>query len=190
VSTQQQRWILGGGLASGKSVVRRILADAGIPTIDADAVGHAVLEPDGPAHGAVSQRWPGTVSNGRIDRKALAEIVFNDPDELASLEGITHPYIFDTIRHRVEEIGGLMVVEMPVIAARFGSEWRRLVVDSREGEKVRRAVSRGMEKEDARARLASQPSRQEWLAVADLVIPNHGSLSELEQTVAMVVSRL
>ena len=190
MSIQEHRWILGGGLASGKSVVRRLLSSAGIATIDADAVGHSVLEPGGGAYAEVSQRWPEVLDGGRIDRSALARIVFNDLEELAALEAMTHPHIFDTIRSRVEKIRGTVVVEMPIEARGLGSRWRRIVVDSRLETKVERAVARGMGSDDARARLAAQPDRPEWLAIADLVIPNHGSLSELEETVTLVVEQL
>lgn len=190
MTTQQRRWILGGGLASGKSVVRRALGEAGIATIDADAIGHAVLEPDGPAFEPVSARWPSVVSDGRIDRRALAGIVFEDPDELAELEGMTHPHIFDMIRRRVEQINGPVVVEMPVTGERLMVTWRRVVVDARDDAKLRRAADRGMDEEDARGRLAAQPTRAEWLAIADLVIPNHSSLDELTSAVDEIVSRL
>ena len=166
------------------------MAEAGVVTIDADSVGHTVLEPDGPAFGAVAERWPGVLSKGHIDRRALAQIVFDDPAELAELEGITHPHIFDTIRGRVEEIPGPVVVEVPVLKPVFGPGWLRMVVDSRDDEKLHRAVGRGMEEVDARARLAAQPSREEWLAVADLVVPNHGSMADLKMNVHMVVGRL
>jgi dephospho-CoA kinase len=65
-----------------------------------------------------------------------------------------------------------------------------MVVDSRDDEKLRRAVGRGMEEADARARLAAQPSREKWLAVADLVVPNHGNLDDLKASVRLVVGRL
>jgi dephospho-CoA kinase len=190
VTTQERRWILGGGLASGKSAVRQTLAETGVVTIDADSVGHTVLEPDGPAFGGVAERWPAVLSKGHIDRRALAQIVFNDPGELAALEGITHPHIFDTIRDRVEGIQGPVVVEVPVLKPVFGPGWLRMVVDSRDDEKLRRAVGRGMEEADARARLAAQPSREKWLAVADLVVPNHGNLDDLKASVRLVVGRL
>lgn len=190
MSTEQRRWILGGGLASGKSQVRILLAEVGISTLDADTVGHEVLEPERPAFAEVRQRWPDVVVDGQIDRGALAKIVFSDPEALAELEAITHPYIFDTIRHRVEEIEGPVVVEMPVVGERLGEDWSRLVVDARDDVKVERAISRGMDEKDARARLASQPRRDEWLAIADLVIPNHGSLADLEDSVKRVTTRL
>lgn len=190
MTTQQRRWILGGGLASGKSKVRGLFADAGIATIDADSVGHAVLEPDGPAFANVVSQWPEVVLDGRIDRQALADIVFADSAQLGQLEGMTHPHIFDTIKARVEEIEGPVVVEMPILSDGLGPEWRLVVVDSRDDVKLQRAVARGMEEGDARARLASQPSRARWLSGADVVVPNHGSLTDLEAGVSQLLDHL
>lgn len=190
VTTQQRHWILSGGLASGKSHVRRLLDDAGMFTVDADRVGHEVLEPDGSAFVAVSARWPHVVSEGRIDRARLAAIVFTDQDELGELESITHPLIFDTIRARMEGYEGVVIVEMPLRGNGLGDGWSRIVVDSRDEVRLARAVARGMGEADARARMEAQPSRGEWLAEADLVVPNHGSVEDLEDTVSRLVAVL
>jgi dephospho-CoA kinase len=171
-------------------MVRRLLGDAGVETVDADSVGHAVLEPGGPAFAAVSARWPTVVVDGAIDRQRLATIVFEDAAELAELESITHPHIFDLIRTRVEGIDGLVAVEVPVLSDALGPGWRRMVVDSRDEIRLRRAIGRGMTEADARARMAAQPARERWLAAADLVIPNHGSEVELEEAVARLVGLL
>jgi len=169
-------------------MVRQLLEAAGISTIDGDSVGHAVLGSDGPAYTDVAKRWPHVVQEGEIHRPSLASIVFNDPDELAALEGITHPHIFDIIATRVEEIDSTVVVEIPHLSHGLGDEWRRIVVDCRDETRLRRAIDRGMSQEDAKARMAAQPARQEWLAMADLVVPNHGSIDELEQTVSRLTS--
>lgn len=190
MATQQGRWILGGGLASGKSAVRRLLDVHGVVTIDADEIGHSVLEPDGSAFDSVAEAWPEVVKNGRVDRGALAAIVFPDPGALRRLESITHPHIFDTIRSRAEHAEGPVVVEVPVIADHLGRGWRRLVVDCRDEAKLHRAVARGMDESDAEARLAAQPSRAAWLAAADLVVPNHGTEAELQTCVALVAGQL
>lgn len=187
---QHGRWILCGGLASGKSVVRRLVAEAGIETIDADEVGHVVLAPEGPAFQPVSARWPSVVVEGSIDRRALASIVFSDPEEMAELESITHPHIFDLIRTRVEEIEGPVVVEMPLLSDGLGSDWHRIVVDCEDDIRLRRAVERGMSETDARARMASQPSRGVWLAAADVVIPNRRSRQDLVETVSKLTESL
>jgi len=180
VSSEQHRWILSGGLASGKSKVREYLTRAGIVTIDADSIGHLVLHSNGPAFAEVAERWPHVVRDGEIDRPSLASVVFNEPGQLAALEGITHPHIFEVIKDRVDEVEGAVVVEIPLLSHGLGDEWRRIVVDCRDDVRLVRAMERGMSEDDARARMKAQPSRAEWLAVADLVVPNHGSLEELE----------
>lgn len=190
VTTQERRWILGGGLASGKSLVRAMLDEAGVATIDADAIGHEVLARGGRAHAEVASRWPGVVVDGEISRPALAAIVFEDPAELEMLESITHPYVLDAIETRVELVDPPIVVEMPLLSPALKRDWARLVVDSRDEVKLARAVRRGMTDADARARLKAQPTRAEWLAAADLVIPNHGSADELRGAVAAVIPHL
>jgi dephospho-CoA kinase len=184
VSSQDRRWLLSGGIGSGKSEVRRLLAAHGVRTVDADSVGHVVLEED--ALDAVSKRWPQVIVNGTVERSKLAEVVFDDPIELAALETITHPLIFGRIAAELEGFDGIAIVEMPVMRNWLG--WPRMVVDATEGTQQQRAVSRGMDLDGVRARLAAQPTRAAWLASADLVIPNHGTLAELEVTVSRVLA--
>jgi dephospho-CoA kinase len=186
VSSLHRRWLLTGGIGSGKSEVRRLLAEQGVRTIDADSVGHVVLQED--ALEAVTARWPDVVSDGVVDRSRLALIVFARPEELAALEAITHPLIFGRIESELEGFDGAAVVEAPVID--FGPGWARIVVDAPDETRVQRAVGRGMSREDVERRMASQPVRAEWLAAADLVVPNHRSLGELGETVTSLVAHL
>jgi len=158
----------------------------GIRTVDADSVGHAVLQDE--ALRAVSDRWPDVVVEGVVDRSRLARVVFARPDELAALEAITHPLIFGRIESELEGFEGIAVVEAPVID--FGRAWARMVVDAPDEARVQRAMARGLSHNDVKSRMASQPGRSQWLAAADLVIPNHGSLGELRETVDALVSYL
>ncbi len=188
VETVKRRWLLSGGIGSGKSEVGRLLAGSRIRVIDADRVGHRVLEPAGKAFAAVAERWPVVLHDGVIDRKRLAGIVFSDPVQLRELESLTHPAIFGTIRSDLEGFEGIAVVEAPILSDSLG--WRRIVVDAPDELRLERAVARGMDPEDARRRMGSQPTREQWLAAADLVIPNFGSLDELEDTVSRVKGKL
>lgn len=181
---------MGGGIGSGKSSVRRMLEEHGVVGIDADEIGHDVLLPDGPAFESVAARWPEVVRDGRIDRARLAAIVFEDAGELSALEGLTHPHIFGRIGQRLEEVSGVAVVEVPLLNPPSVSDWGRLVVDCSDEVRLARVVARGMAEGDARARMASQPSRAEWLTVADVVVPNHGGLEELWGTVRDLVDLL
>jgi dephospho-CoA kinase len=190
VDQVDRRWLLGGGIGSGKSAVRQALASHGVSTLDADSIGHAVLEPGGPAFEAVAQRWPSVVVDGQVDRPSLGRIVFGDAEQLRELEDITHPHIFGAIVAAVEDISGLVVVEIPLLRKAPPGTWRRIVVDCPDDVRLRRLVARGMPEGDARARMASQASRAEWLAVADLVVPNHGDLDDLGVTVGCMLPEI
>lgn len=190
MTTEQHRWVLSGGLASGKSMVRVALERLGVLTIDADRVGHTVLLSDGPAFSQVVERWPNVVREGEIHRPSLASIVFNDPDELRALEEVTHPHIFDTIETRVEGVESAVVVEVPLLSHGLGDEWARIVVDCPDEIRLQRAIDRGMDEADARSRMSSQPRREEWLAAADLVLPNQGSVDDLQEAVSALVGAI
>lgn len=181
-----RRWLLVGGIGSGKSTVRRLLAERGVRTIDADSVGHAVL--GGEARQPVAERWPEVVLEGEIDRKLLAGIVFDDPVELVALESITHPLIFGRILAELEGFSGVAVVEMPLLDSGLG--WRVIVVDAPDDLRLERAVARGMSPEDTERRMANQPKRSEWLAAADVVVPNHGTEAELVSAVEALIAVL
>jgi dephospho-CoA kinase len=183
VTDSGPRWLLGGGIGCGKSTVRTSLTDAGIMTIDADELGHGVLAPGGAAFEAVASQWPNVVFDGVIERGMLGEIVFSDPGQLATLESLTHPHIIGTIISLVEGNEGPVVVEVPVLRMVPPGRWRRIVVDCLDETRLERVVARGMSRPSAMARMASQPSRSEWLACADVVAPNHGGLQELKGTV-------
>src|SRR6478736_5321817 len=88
------RVALSGGVGSGKSTVAKLLEKHGAVIIDADAISREVVEPGTPGYDAVVERF-GTdvVANGRLDRAALAKIVFNDTDALADLNHIVHPLV-------------------------------------------------------------------------------------------------
>lgn len=186
MASGQPRWALIGGIGSGKSEVRRILETLGVRTIDADALGHDVLTTEGLA--PVSERWPEVLVDGVIDRARLAEIVFRDIEELRALEGITHPIIFGRIQQDLQGYPAAAVVEMPLLDGIPG--WKRVVVDATDESRLARAVARGLSREDAARRMAAQPSRAEWLAVADVVIPNHGDRQELIDSISKVAEFL
>ena len=180
----QARLVLSGGIGCGKSTVGRFLAAAGVAVIDADEVAHRVLEPVGAAYDAVSDRWPDAVRDGFIDRAALAAMVFGDPLQLAELEAITHPAIRSEIARRVaSETNEVVVVEVPLLNDYFDDGWRRIVVDAPDEVRRRRLEARGMTPPDIAQRMDAQPGRDEWLAAADFVIDNSGSLDALRDEV-------
>jgi len=140
--------------------------------VSADEVGHGLLFPDGAAFTAVAARFPESVVSGRIDRRALGAIVFADADALADLESLTHPAIGEEVRRRASRHRGLVAVEIPLAKDLIGERWPRVVVDAPPAVRWARLRSRGMSEDDVEARMAAQPTREEWLALADYVIEN------------------
>jgi dephospho-CoA kinase len=177
-----RRVVLSGGIGAGKSAAAEMLARRGIPVIHADTIGHAVLDPEGEAFPAVSAEWPEVLVDGHIDRTRLARIVFEDPQALHRLESMTHPAIAARILNLVadEERAELVVVELPLLLSLLGDDWTRVVVDAPVELRQIRLADRGMDAADIAARMAAQPSQQQWTDAADFVINNAGSLEDLE----------
>lgn len=178
-------WLLTGGIGSGKSTVRRMLADRGAETIDADLVGHEVLEPGGAAHDDVAERWPEVVDDGVIDRKKLGQIVFNDSRELRDLEAISHPAITKTLRGKIKESGAdVIVVELSVPRDFLGvGSSRTIVADLDEQTRKQRLVDRGMEPDEIDRRMAAQPDRDGWVDRGGWVVCTEGDVEDVEQRV-------
>ena len=186
------RIVLSGGIGSGKTSAANVFAARGIPVIHADSIGHEVLEPEGEAFHSVAAWWPEAVVDGRIDRQKLAAIVFHDPQALDQLESMTHPPIAARILNLVAAEGDaeLVVVELPLLLPLLGEGWTRVVVDAPVDLRMQRLKDRGMEEADIEARMAAQPSREEWREAADHVIDNRGTPEQLEAEVDKLLKEL
>lgn len=184
--------VLTGGIGSGKSHVAARLAERGWEIISADQIGHAVLQPGGAAFTAVADRWPEVLVDGRIDRRALGRIVFDNPAALAELEAFTHPAIRAVIAERLAAHPSRAVLEIPLLTDWLPG-WPRVVVDAPDSLRRERLILRGMEEREIDARMAAQPSRDEWRKAADFVVDNGlaGDLGEeLDRLEAWVASRV
>lgn len=186
---------LTGGIGSGKSSVGSLLVERGAELIDADVLARAVVEPGQRAWAAVRERFGSLViaADGRVDRAALADIVFSDEVARADLNAIVHPEVARAMLERVGEIallGGdqVVVLDVPLLVEAGGPDRYGvagvLVVDAPLELCIERlARSRGMDRAESEQRIASQATREERLASADFVIMNIGSLEELDQMV-------
>ena len=178
---------LTGGIGSGKSTVSALLAAKGAVVVDADAVVHELQRPGTAVFEAMVDRFGNGIvaADGSLDRSAVADIVFNDPDALADLNGIVHPAVGAEIVRRMDELSTtdtVVVLDVPLMveSARGYPVAGLIVVDVDPDVAVRRLVeTRGMREDDARARIARQASREERRARADVVIENSGSLDDL-----------
>jgi len=178
---------LTGGIASGKSVVSRLLAAQGVPVVDADRIARDVVKPGTPALAQIAERWPGVIVDGSLDRKALGKIVFADPDERLALEAIVHPRIREESVRRLDELEkqGVerAIYEAPLLVE---NQIERnldalILVSSPVEAQVERLMARdGLSEEEARARVDAQLPLEAKLAKATFVIENVGSMQELE----------
>ena len=184
---RHSRFVLTGGIGAGKSLVAALLEEHGIRVVSADAAGHKVLEPGGEAEAAVAARWPEVVTDGRIDRGRLGRVVFADPDQLADLEAMTHPGIARLVAAQLGAIAGPAFLEVPLLHLGLGEGWPRVVVFAPAEVRRERLAARNMDADDITARMAAQPSDDQWREAADFVVDNSGDLDQLRQEVGRLL---
>jgi len=199
------RVALSGGVGSGKSTVAALLAGHGAVIIDADAVAREVVEPGAPGFDAVVARFGDrVVAAGRLDRHALAKIVFGDQDALKDLNTIVHPLV----RQRTAELmhaaapDAVVVYDVPLLVESKAAESKAaesygaqsfdkvVIVEASQDTRLARLEGRGMPESDARARIAAQASDEQRRAVADELITNDDTLEHLEAAVDRLWDRL
>ena len=182
-----------GGIASGKSTVARAFEALGAPWVDADDVAREVVEPGEPALAEISERFGQRVLNddGTLNRRALREIVFAEPEERRWLESVTHPRIRARLTEhlaRLQASGAPYVLLVsPLLFESGQSEMadRCLVIDVPEALQIERTAARDdVDEAQARAIVAAQMPRAERLARADDVLDNSGSEDAMRRRVA------
>ncbi len=188
---------LTGGIGSGKSEVSKRLAGYGAVVIDADAAARESVEPGTEGLAEVVKAFGQDVllPDGSLDRPRLGDIVFADPDLRARLNAIIHPRVGERMAEleRTAGPGAIVVHDVPLIAesGRAGVYDVVVVVDAPARVQLDRLVhSRGMTRDQAEARMAAQASREQRLAIADIVVDNSGSLADLDRQVAGLWSEL
>lgn len=185
---------LTGPIGAGKSAVASLLADAGIPVIDADGISRELTAPGGILVPVIDEAFPGVVHDGHIDRAALADRVFHDDNELSKLNGLTHPVIGAEIARRKSELDTTIVVtDIPLIVeqGRGNEPAVLIVVDATEEIRIQRLMTtRGMTEAEAKARMQAQAASAERNSYADIVIVNNASLDDLSNDVRGMTERL
>ena len=182
---------LTGNIGCGKSTVAGMLREAGVATIDADAVTREIRNNDADARAEIQARF------GTYDADELARIVFSDAAALADLERILHPRVRGAVRARLAELdeGGIATASVEAIkllesplADACDQIW---VVRCEEEDALRRlAASRGMDEAAARRRLSSQSSQDAKVAAADVVIDGSAPIDETRRQVEQALGAL
>lgn len=179
---------LTGNIATGKSTVSAYLQRKGAYTVDADKVAHQVMEPGQEAYEATVGEFGSDIlaADGRIDRKKLASIVFDDAVKLGRLEQIVHPAVYRAVYNEIERNAPAVVVLEAVKLLEAGSTatlcdeiW---VVVADPAEQVRRAKEdRGMSESETLRRMSMQSPQASKMNQADVVIYNDGTIEELHR---------
>jgi len=191
---------LTGGVASGKSVVSRILKEEGAYLIDADQIARELVQPRTSAWEELVKVFGKEIlqKDGSIHRKQLAAKDFSDPKQRDLLNRTLHPRIKEEMGRRLKAIGqkdpeAIVVIDAPLLVETGDHREmdKVIVVISTEAQQIARLREReGMDQEEARRIMASQIATEEKVKVADFVIRNEGSLEETEKRAREVFQEL
>jgi dephospho-CoA kinase len=183
---------LTGGIASGKSVVSKLLAERGATIIDADKVGHEAYRKGTPTFDAVVDAFGSDIvgADGEIDRKALGARVFADPEARRNLESIVWPAMRVMMEAQLEELRargvGVAVLEAALL---IEADWLPLVDEvwlvaaSPDVARKRLMDRNGLTPEQAESRLRAQLPNEKRREYAGTVIENDASMNDLEAAV-------
>jgi dephospho-CoA kinase len=178
---------LTGGIGSGKSTISSLLEGKGAIIIDADAIVREVQLPGSAVLTELVAKFGAGVlaADGSLDRQAVANIVFTDPEALKALNAIVHPAVGKEMNRRMIEqrtTDHVVILDIPLLTEnpREGLQGK-IVVDVPVEVQVERLVKyRGFDEVDARARISRQATREQRLATADFVVDNSGDLADLQ----------
>lgn len=180
------KYVIGltGNIATGKSVVRKMLEHLGAFGIDADALAHQVIKKGAPGYQPVLETFGKWVlaADGEIDRSRLGWLVFSDREALKLLEGIIHPHVGLAVNLLVTRSSQAAVVIEAIkllesgLATLCDTVWT--VYSPRDTQIARLVEKRGMSDTEAATRVDAQPSQEEKKSAADIVISNDGVYDE------------
>ncbi|MBF0350098.1 MAG: dephospho-CoA kinase [SAR324 cluster bacterium] len=186
-----------GSIASGKSAVTQYLKQKNLPVIDADQLGHRVLHPEHEGYRKIVAIFGPDILNEdqTINRKALGNVVFADPEKLKQLNAISRPQIARMFAEEIKQLSGQKIVFLEA-AILIEAGWHKSchevwVVTTDENHAIRRLVDyKNYTEDQARARLQAQLTHEERKAYAHCVITNNGSLEELHDQVEQALQPL
>jgi dephospho-CoA kinase len=182
---------LTGGIGSGKSTVAGLLIELGAVIIDADKIGHEVLDTDSQAREQVVTAFGQRILNtdGSVNRRELGRIVFADRNSLPRLNQIMHPLIYRVVKTNLErykeQVARVVVIEAPLL---IEASWATMVdavwvVTATEANVLKRLEKTGLSRNEIMARIRSQLTESERIKIADVVINNDYSFDELKLNV-------
>lgn len=176
---------LSGGIGAGKSTIAHVLRGLGVYVVDADQLAREVLSPSHPVYEAVLANF-GTdlkLPDRSLDRYLLAQRAFSSPESTLLLNSLTHPAISALAWERLKSApqGSCALYDVPLLTTYEDASLFDVVimVSAPEEVRLRRLISRGLNEEDARARIHSQISDSERRKLASIWVENHGNQEDL-----------
>lgn len=181
---------LTGGIGSGKSTVAKGLQSKGVTVVDADQIAREVVQPGEDALNEIAKTLGSEViqADGNLDRSALKQRIFSDPNAKKQLETILHPRIRQRILEQVNSAidTPYVVADIPLLVeSKYPEHFDRvIVVDCTEAQQIERVKARDdMSDEQTQRIMDSQATRQERLSAATDVIDNTGDLKSLKMQI-------
>ena len=179
---------LTGGIGAGKTLAAQYFSDLGARVVDADQLARVAIERGSTGFDEVILRFGEEIlRDGDIDRKALAQIIFSDPQAKEDLEAIVHPRIRELFSEVVSDLQPeeILIYEIPLLAETGSAKNFDLVITVEADLEIRkdRLRKRGMFISEIERRLANQASREQREALADYVITNDGDEDQLLRAV-------
>jgi dephospho-CoA kinase len=175
---------LTGGIGCGKSLAAQYFAELGALVIDADQLARAAIERGTQGFDEVVAFFGDSIlNNGDIDRRALGELIFKNPQAKIKLEGIVHPFVRSEFEEAVASLKSdeVLVYEIPLLVETGAQDRFDLVitVESEMEIRIERLRQRGMHISEIQGRIAAQATREQRVEAADFLIENDGSEDEL-----------
>ena len=183
-----------GGIGSGKSTVSSLLAERGLPVLDADEISRSVTGPMGRAMPEIAETFGKKVvsANGALNRKAMSDIAFSDKKKLDQLSSIIHKHVFEqideTLKKEKEKGTKCVVLDVPIPVNKFRELCNQIwVVTCDKDVRLARLQKRGMNKEEAERRIAVQMTDDEYCELGDHSIDNSWALDDLKDKVEVLI---
>ena len=186
---------LTGGIGSGKSLVANYFFTLGAEVLDADQISRQVIERGTPGFDEVVATFGDSVlKDGEINRRALGEIVFANPEKRKALEAIIHPKVQQALANAQKVLGDndILIYEIPLLVETNAAKKFDYIitVEAPLQARIERLKARGLYQSEIEMRIASQASSEQRIAIANTVINNDGDEEELLRKVEAIWEEL
>ena len=159
--------IITGPIGSGKSTVLSILSELGYETTDLDKISNQILSSN-ESYEFLIKNFPNSIKDGKVVKENIAEIVFSNKEKLKKLEEFLHPKIINKLNEIIKKSKGKLFVEVSA-PKKIYKDFNTIVIWASKNERVKRLISRGMNKEDIDNRIETQPNDEWWLSLGEVL---------------------